>query len=50
MQLYRDVLKNSQDDYDEERQTNVSAVMAGLSMSSPDSDLVSMMIVAGTSR
>lgn len=40
MQLYREVVKNSQDDYDDERQTNVSAVAAALSLSGSTSDLV----------
>lgn len=40
MQLFKDVLKNSEDDYDEERQTNYSAVIASLSMTNSDSDLV----------
>ncbi|XP_061171362.1 signal recognition particle subunit SRP72-like [Saccostrea echinata] len=30
--LYRDVIKNSEDDYDEERQTNLSAVIASLQL------------------
>ncbi|XP_048746270.2 signal recognition particle subunit SRP72-like [Ostrea edulis] len=30
--LYRDVIKNSEDDYDEERQTNLSAVLASLQL------------------
>lgn len=30
LKLYREVIKNSTDDYDAERQTNISAVMASL--------------------
>lgn len=40
MQLYKDVVKNSEDDYDDERQTNVSAVTAALSLNNPNSDMV----------
>ncbi|XP_067929456.1 signal recognition particle subunit SRP72-like [Watersipora subatra] len=39
--LYKDVAKNSQDDYEDERQTNVSAVAAALSLSSSSVDLES---------
>lgn len=41
MKLYKDVVKNSEDDYDDERQTNVSAVTAALSMNNTELDLVS---------
>ena len=37
MQLYKDVVKNSEDDYDDERQTNVSAVTAALCLNNSNS-------------
>jgi len=42
MNLYKEVVKNSNDDYDDERQINVSAVAAALSLSNATSDLVSI--------
>ncbi|XP_066460584.1 signal recognition particle subunit SRP72 [Eleutherodactylus coqui] len=32
LSVYRDLIRNSQDDYDEERQTNLSAVVAAMSL------------------
>ncbi|XP_063770679.1 signal recognition particle subunit SRP72 [Pseudophryne corroboree] len=32
LSVYRDIIRNSQDDYDEERQTNMSAVVAAMSI------------------
>ncbi|XP_018418861.1 PREDICTED: signal recognition particle subunit SRP72 isoform X1 [Nanorana parkeri] len=32
LSVYRDIIRNSQDDYDEERQTNLSAVVAAMSL------------------
>ncbi|XP_063313353.1 signal recognition particle subunit SRP72 [Pelobates fuscus] len=32
LSVYQDIIRNSQDDYDEERKTNLSAVMAALSL------------------
>ncbi|NP_001085964.1 signal recognition particle 72kDa S homeolog [Xenopus laevis] len=32
LSVYRDIIRNSQDDYDEERKTNLSAVLAALSI------------------
>ena len=40
LQLYKEVVKNSQDEYDDERQTNVSAVKAALSLGGSDTNLV----------
>jgi signal recognition particle subunit SRP72 len=32
MELYKDLIKNTQDDYESERETNLSAVVASLSL------------------
>jgi signal recognition particle subunit SRP72 len=32
MELYKDLIKNTQDDYEAERETNLSAVIASLSL------------------
>jgi signal recognition particle subunit SRP72 len=32
LELYKDLIKNTQDDYEAERETNLSAVVASLSL------------------